>query len=71
MSTVLYDLNNGNKLPAIGLGASIVLRGDGKIKGNEQAVKQWQMYKYAMMAYDNVFFDMFASYGLSEYALVT
>jgi len=69
MSTMFYDLNNGTMLPAIGLGASIVPRGNGKIKGNEQAVKQWQMYKYAMMAYDNVFFDMSTSYGLSEYVL--
>ncbi len=64
-----YELNNGAKLPAIGYGATIIPKGDGKIKGNELAEKQWHMYKHLVSTYKCLLYDTSSSYGLCEYVL--
>lgn len=65
----MLTLNNGTKMPAIGYGATIIPRGDGKIRGNEIAVKQWRMYKDLSQTYSELLYDISPSYGLCEYVL--
>jgi len=62
-------LNNGLPMPAMGIGASIIPRGDGKIRGNELATKQWQMYKHLVTDRPGLMYDISPSYGLCEYVL--
>ena len=62
-------LNNNTQMPVLGYGASIIPKGNGKIQGNELAVKQWNMYKYLTTVYDNLMYDISPSYGLCEYVL--
>lgn len=69
MNNKMIELNNGTYMPAIGYGASIIPKGNGKIAGNELAVKQWNMYKYLSTVYDNLMYDISPSYGLCEYVL--
>lgn len=65
----MITLNNGVLMPAIGYGASIIPRGDGKIRSNEMATKQWHMYKKLTETYSNLLYDISPSYGLCEYVM--
>lgn len=69
MNNLSFQLNNGTSIPAIGLGASIIPKGDGKIRGNEIATKQWNMYKHCSNTYTSLLYDISPSYGLCEYVL--
>ncbi len=69
MKQLSFQLNNGTTIPAMGLGASIIPKGDGKIRGNEIATKQWNMYKHCANTYTNLLYDISPSYGLCEYVL--
>lgn len=62
-------LNNGVQMPAIGYGASIIPKGDGKIRSSELATKQWHMYKKLSEEYSTLLYDISPSYGLCEYVL--
>jgi len=69
MESTQFNLNNGTRIPAIGLGASIVPKGNGKIAGNEPATRQWHMYQYMAVNHRDVVYDISPSYGLAEYIL--